>query len=113
MSFGRRKIEQRRRSARSRLNIRLPFLASRINYDAHHYYIIGFICSALGGCVYPGEFEESPASFELEPVAELSSPLPSCLKAFGILYGSALNGFSLTSDEQIRWHSYRSGLWFL
>ena len=57
----------------------------RINKDAHHYYIMGFITSILGGCVYP---------------------------AFGILYGGAINGFSLTSDKEIRDASYRSGLWF-
>ncbi|KAL7417152.1 ste6-like protein [Mrakia frigida] len=65
-----------------------PTIAKRfwkINNDCRMYYIVGFITSALGGCVYP---------------------------AFGILYGTALNGFSLSSDEQIRWHSYRSGLWF-
>lgn len=31
---------------------------------------------------------------------------------FGILYGMALGGFSLQTDEEIRFASYRSGLWF-
>ena len=58
----------------------------RINQGAHKYYIAGFITSVLGGCVYP---------------------------AFGILYGGAINGFSLLDNKSIRDASYRSGLWFL
>ena len=58
----------------------------KINQGAHKFYVMGFITSALGGCVYP---------------------------AFGILYGGAINGFSLLNDKDIRDASYRSGLWFL
>ncbi|CDZ97501.1 p-loop containing nucleoside triphosphate hydrolase protein [Phaffia rhodozyma] len=56
-----------------------------INRGHKWFYVIGFICSILSGCVYP---------------------------AFGILYGQALNNFSADSNKKIRDTSYRTALWF-